>query len=170
MAQRSTARRAPTPGTLLTANDSLLTPRASRLTQSVVLSYAMSAPRTLATLAALLPLAAALGGCSLPRVFGGGGERYDFSGTVLSMKDDFPIAGVKVTAACDNPKLDAGETTTNANGYFRLEHAFAGDIARCDLAFEHPNYKTRALRVDPRAVEKKESRRMWQVNVRLEPD
>lgn len=103
-------------------------------------------------------------------LFGGGGESYDFSGTVISMKDDFPIAGVKVTAACDNPKLDAGETTTNANGYFRLEHTFAGDIAKCDVAFEHPNYRSRALRVDARAVEKKDSKRIWQVNVRLEPD
>ncbi len=130
----------------------------------------MSAPRTRATIPILLLLGAALCGCSLPHIFGGGPDTYDFSGTVLSMKDDFPIAGVKVTAACDNPKLDAGETTTNANGYFRLEHTFAGDIARCDLAFEHPNYRSRALRVDARAVEKQGSKRIWQVNTRLEPD
>lgn len=129
----------------------------------------MSAPHTRATIAALLLLAAALSGCSFPRIFGGS-ESYDFSGIVVSMKDDYPIAGAKVSAACDNPKLDAGETTTNANGYFRLEHAFGGDIAKCDLAFEHPNYKARALRVDARAVEKKDSKRIWTVNVRLEPD
>lgn len=130
---------------------------------------AMSASRTVATIAVVPLLASTLSGCSLPRLFGGS-ESYDFSGIVVSMKDDYPIAGAKVTAACDNPKLDAGETTTNANGYFRLEHAFGGDIAKCDLAFEHPNYKARALRVDARAVEKKESRRIWTVNVRLEPD
>ena len=129
----------------------------------------MDAPRTRATFAAILLLAAALAGCSMPRLFGGS-DSYDFSGTVMSMKDDFPIAGVKVTAACDNPKLDAGETATNASGYFHLEHKFEGDIARCDLAFEHENYKSRALRVDARAVVKRDSKRVWTVNVRLEPD
>ena len=118
---------------------------------------------------ALLLLVATINGCSIMRVFGDS-QSYDFSGIVVSMKDDYPIAGAKVTAACDNPKQDAGETTTNANGYFHLEHKFEGDIAKCDLAFEHPNYKSRALRVDARAVEKKESRRIWTVNVRLEPD
>ncbi|HEY1372466.1 MAG TPA: hypothetical protein VGH50_08350 [Candidatus Binatia bacterium] len=115
---------------------------------------------------AVLLLAAALCACSL---FGGGSARYDFIGTVVSMKDDFPIPNVKVTAACANPKLDASETTTNVDGNFHLEHAFAGDIAQCDLAFEHPKYRSRALRVDPRYVTGSAAARLWKINVRLEP-
>lgn len=123
-------------------------------------------PRFATISAAVVVLAAALTGCAM---FGGGNERYDFFGTVVRMTDDFPIAGVKVTAACDNPKVDGSETTTNADGNFHLEHAFAGDIAKCDLAFEHPKYRSRALRVDPRLVTRSEGARLWKVNIRLEP-
>ncbi|SRR5581483_1193274 len=111
-------------------------------------------------------ITAALCACSL---FGGGSAKYDFIGTVVSMKDDFPIPGVKVTAACENPKLDASETTTNVDGNFHLERAFAGDIARCDLAFEHPKYRSRALRVDARLVTRDGASTLWRINVRLEP-
>ncbi|HEY1267945.1 MAG TPA: carboxypeptidase-like regulatory domain-containing protein [Candidatus Binatia bacterium] len=126
----------------------------------------MSATRARFSAISAAVVAAALAACSL---FGGGAARYDFTGTVVSMKDDFPIPGVKVTAACDNPKLDTSETTTNIDGDFHLEHAFAGDIAQCDLAFEHPKYRSRALRVDPRLVTRDGANRLWRISVRLEP-
>ncbi len=121
------------------------------------------------TASAFFLFASALSACSLPRLFGGA-EKYDFSGTVVSMRDNDPIAGVKVTAACDKPNEDASETKTDAGGNFRLEHAFGGDVAKCDLAFEHPKYKTRALKVDLRSVTKSKGTSAATVNVRLDPN
>jgi hypothetical protein len=121
------------------------------------------------TLAVLMFLGLTLSACPLISFLS---DRivYEFSGTVIGSTDHRRIASVSVIASCEKARLDPPhETLSNENGEFTLWGNFWGTLDGCQLRFEHPQFKSKMVKLEASDKIAQGLMRIWKVNVELEP-
>jgi hypothetical protein len=97
---------------------------------------------------------------------------YKFTGTIINSLDHKSLASVKVIGACEKSRLDPPvEVLSDDNGSFALNGYGSGALDDCQLTFEHPQFKSKVVKLQP-ARELKEDvpfMRIWTLSVELDP-